>query len=572
MKSTQVLHHGKANPMSPALHRRLGQARVSAEDGSSRVTLNEFLLTANAASVDARTVVVSVGSNASPIVMTNKFQRSNVSTTIPFVTASLTGIAIGHSAHVSTLGYIAAAPFVCPNHPISVIAALLDREQLLSLDSTEPNYERTELDGAQFPLTLDGGESPSAFSLYISKHGLIARPGGNYQPFEARQTDIFASLLKASPMLRALFDSDEPKCAMQALAKTPALRRRFREILHAEGLWSEGGLRGLGREGCLNYGDTPSHWNSLPGNRSLRCTPSKDDFDRGGENCVLVNPYDHDRYLYCADHVGVHPDGRSDVFPALARVVRAPAQPRGTAGIDQVLRNAIGIELQEHALLSPARVQTNRVANRLLAPPQFTMMRVQTADLATLEQGVCLMHPLSMKILGIEDGAIVVVQAAPRGCTTAHEIRLRAYATPQDVEQRRVLLGRGGMSSRFPAASVALGVTPDLAWIFLESRARSLLHLPQHQKLATVRVRAARRYQIIREIREFLLVLVGAMISIAILFKSRPPMLIACAVVILAFVVWAVRKRLTSRLEAARIDPGARQSYETDDFNRVQGS
>jgi hypothetical protein len=362
--------------------------------------------------------------------------------------------------------------------------------------------------------------------------------------------------------LRALFDGDDPESAMVELATAAALRRRFGEILREEGLSKKSGLSDLGRQGWLNYGDTSSRWDSLPDNRSSRCTRSRDDFDRGGEHCVLVNPYDHDRYIYNADHVGVHAHGRAEIFPALARVVRTSSQARGTVGVDQAIRNAIGVELQEQVRLSPAHVHSYAMANRLLARPQFTMMRVQAADLASLEQGVCLMHPLSMKIIGIDDGAVVVVQAAPYGGESAYEIRLRAYATPVDIEQRRQSLGLGGMSSRFPSAKVALGVTPDLAWIFLESRARWLLHLEPQQKLATVRVRASRKYQVLREIREFLLILVGAMISVAILFKSTPLPFIACSLAIVAFVVWAVRNRLKSKLEAAKINSGSRQSVE----------
>src|ERR1700759_3674229 len=93
VESTEVLHGCKHHLMSPSLDRRLGQARVSTNCDPPRVTLNEFLLSKNAASVDARTVVVAVGSNASPVVLNHKFGKGNVSTTIPFVTATMTGVA-----------------------------------------------------------------------------------------------------------------------------------------------------------------------------------------------------------------------------------------------------------------------------------------------------------------------------------------------------------------------------------------------------------------------------------------------------------------------------------------------
>lgn len=137
--------------------------------------LDAALFEANAAPLDARSLVVSIGSNSSPDVLRRKFATHHqpVSPVLPLVRAQLHGIAVGHSAHVSRAGYIAAAPYLQPGECTTVWVSWLDEDQLMALDETEPNYRRIQLDGEAWPLVLDGGERPKAFSLYTSRWGVL---------------------------------------------------------------------------------------------------------------------------------------------------------------------------------------------------------------------------------------------------------------------------------------------------------------------------------------------------------------------------------------------------------------
>ena len=248
---------------------------------------------------------------------------------------------------------------------------------------------------------------------------------------------------------------------------------------------------------------------------------------------------------------------------ALARVVPDEGQPTGTVGVDQVVRNALGVELGERALLTSAYAQRNRLADTLIARPHYVMCRVQTADLAMVEQPVCLLAPLAMGILGLDGGDEVIVEGMPGPQGDVRTIRLKAHAVPGDVQQRRETIGGGQLDSRFPSARDALAVHPDLPWLFLDSVARTSLGLTG--KLAAVRVRASRRYQWSEEIRELLLLLVIAFVGLASLIRSLPVLLGALGGISLVTVL-LIRTRLRLRLRSemtGRPEPGPAESPET---------
>ena len=104
--------------------------------------LDRALARADATPVRDRNLVVAVGSNASPAVLLGKLASAGVTATVPFVEGEVVGLRVGHSAHVSRAGYLAAAPVRAPGARTSVTALLLDDEQVGCLDQTEPNYIR----------------------------------------------------------------------------------------------------------------------------------------------------------------------------------------------------------------------------------------------------------------------------------------------------------------------------------------------------------------------------------------------------------------------------------------------
>jgi hypothetical protein len=192
--------------------------------------------------LDGRQLVVAVGSNASPAVMHRKFARQGASTTIPFVTGTVTGLAIGHSAHVSRHGYIAAAPILDPSTRTAVVASLLDAEQLECLDRTEPNYDRRLVDERTCRLVLDGNESPPSFLIYASKWGVLASGG---IPFALMsQQDLYAVLRRACPPYDALLAGLDFQHAMRRFATDQNLRNQTRAAFEQSHCITPSGFEG----------------------------------------------------------------------------------------------------------------------------------------------------------------------------------------------------------------------------------------------------------------------------------------------------------------------------------------
>jgi hypothetical protein len=187
--------------------------------------------------VAERYVVVAVGSNASPAVMHRKLATSGVDGTVPFVHAEVTGLRVGHSAHVSRAGYIAAAPILTPSTRTSVVAVLLDREQLTAVDRTEPNYVRASVGGDECRLILAGGASPASFQLYMSKRGVLAPPGE--QPLGLMDQDALYAHLRqrCEPFSRLLPVGD--RAAMHRFASDEHLRDQAVEAFHRGGWVAE---------------------------------------------------------------------------------------------------------------------------------------------------------------------------------------------------------------------------------------------------------------------------------------------------------------------------------------------
>lgn len=147
--------------------------------------LDEALAQAGAAPLEARSLVVSIGSNSSADVMRRKFASYHqpVRAVLPLVRGQLHNIAVGHSAHVSKAGYIAAAPYPLTGECTAVWLSWLDDVQLMALDDTEPNYRRIQLDADACPLVADHGERPEEFSLFTSRWGVLTDGDGGKLPF-----------------------------------------------------------------------------------------------------------------------------------------------------------------------------------------------------------------------------------------------------------------------------------------------------------------------------------------------------------------------------------------------------
>ncbi len=212
-----LLHDGVFRPLEP------GRGQIGDEAG--------------VAAASERHLVVAVGSNASPAVMTHKLEDAQVDTTVPFVAVTVRGLAVGHSAHVSVRGYLAAAPFYDPSATTRLVATLLDEAQLACLDRTEPNYVRRSVHEQTCPLEVDGGQRMPAFTVYVSRWGLLGPPGGRPWPVTP-QEQLFPRLVRECAGFAALVERfPDARSAMTALAADPGLRLDVRQMLQADD-WS----------------------------------------------------------------------------------------------------------------------------------------------------------------------------------------------------------------------------------------------------------------------------------------------------------------------------------------------
>lgn len=533
--------------LSPKELRRLGQAKVDVPAKGQQKSLNFELLMSNATQVDSRQLVVAVGSNASPAVMRRKFMAEKVTTTIPFIKGIVAGLRIGHSAHVSTPGYIPAAPLVAPSASTPVVVALLDSEQMGCLNSTEPNYDCIQVSSTLCQLELEGGERPSKFMLYTSHWGVLAPPGDDALSF-ASQEEVFRTMRARCRGFSELVGAGDYHVVMERLAADESLRGAAIAAFKSAGWVVDDGFDSPRVGSGDTYGSTPSSWEPLRrSEHSFVCVPTPNRIDRRGEQCVTLHPSDAEG-LGNPSHVGIVGVQSPRLAPAPARLVLEDEQPEGTAGVDQVLRNALGTEVQELVELTPIRVRVTPISDFILSRPHFSMVRVQSADLATVEHNIGLLSPLSISILGIQDGDEVVVQGAPDSSGAVANVRMRAHAAPEEMTQRRDDISGGALTARFPSANDALGVYPDLPWIFLDSASRTKLGIGAN-RLSAVRIRASRGFQLNREFRELLLLLVLAFVGLAALI-NKAELMIGLFIVIFLLTAGIVRSRLRRRLGA----------------------
>ena len=146
---------------------------VRARSGVLRVT--GFLDGPVREDVERRTPVVAVGSNAAPAVLTAKL-GGLMGTGVPMTVATVEGLHVGHSAHVSAGGYVAAAPVRgCYRAVRAVTVCWFDEAQLERVDQTEPNYRRVPLP-ADMRCRTDAGAVTGA-QIYTSVHGVLGQDG-----------------------------------------------------------------------------------------------------------------------------------------------------------------------------------------------------------------------------------------------------------------------------------------------------------------------------------------------------------------------------------------------------------
>ncbi len=191
-----------------------------------------------------RIPVLAIGSNASPEVLADKLAgvlagAPDVPVVIEICVPS--GLAVGHSAHISLPGYVAAAPFLvrsgggddaslAPQAAYSL--GWFTGDQMAALDVTEPNYDRVALPPSIRVVSRSRNAWVSDVSVYRSRHGVLG-DNGCAQPLQS-QDDIHRWLALRLPHL--VGQSDTLSYA------DPQARERVRVELIRHGLVVPSGL------------------------------------------------------------------------------------------------------------------------------------------------------------------------------------------------------------------------------------------------------------------------------------------------------------------------------------------
>ncbi|CAN5625159.1 hypothetical protein BH23ACT6_BH23ACT6_14070 [soil metagenome] len=189
-----------------------------------------------------RLPVLAVGSNASPAVLSDKLAdllepRAGA---VYLEVCRVVGLAVGHSAHLSRPGYVAAAPCRTSLPQTDAGArggagaletayslAWLTPTQAGALDATEPNYDRLPLPPDLTARTIETQVAIQGVQLYVSRHGVLARDGRPV-PLMA-QPDAVAWLRERLTCIRDVSDVD--------LFADPNIRESVRREL-ADGGWA----------------------------------------------------------------------------------------------------------------------------------------------------------------------------------------------------------------------------------------------------------------------------------------------------------------------------------------------
>lgn len=545
--------------------RRLSQARVRIDErglpgddraANSDVPLNYVLLRLNQAPVGRRYPVLSMGATPTPSFMRQVLDRPGHSLAIPVVHAQVTGLRAGVAAGVSPWGFVPTAPILDPDATRDCYVMWLDEPQLAAADEPVPGLARVFMP-AEGPdqgvrVTLPSGETLSGCYVYVAATGYLNGPDG--KPLElAEQHELLEGLLERSARLRHTFGDTPQSWVERARA----------------GAWAAG-TEIFAEEG---WAATQPYFDALPGVDvrydgilphdpppvgAVRVRATAEPADRDGDSVVRVSRPLAER-IGAATHVLVRPavpDAAEGIDVVAAILIDEDSEATDVAELDQVVRNAIGIEVGESAWLEPAMIRRRRWLDLLIGTPNYVTGRMQVADLTTVERQVCLMDPLTLELLGVDSGEEVVLEGGLEPDGQVAQARLVAFATSPEIQQRRSDLDGGDLSALFPSSRDALGVHPDLPWMFLDRRTRDALRLSK--KLAPVRARSSRVFQLRREVREMMLLFGIAFIGVLQIISNQllqVGVLLLLVLMILGGIALRMRGRLSRHTKGGPTGP-----------------
>ena len=547
----------------------------SAESGRQVMSLAEYLRAHGLDSMENRVPVLAVGSNAAPAQLAYKFNRAGVSPAIPSLRVTLNGFGVGFVPAVTQFGYIPATLIADPALTATMFLQFLDRNQLDVMDASEgvnrtagrgesaTGYERIEINT---PIHLPHGEVLQKAYAYVGRLGVLsinnspvlsdnnrfgvevddATPSRIHSDAEgflavASQAELLQVLTATDRTLGTEFSKALGHSTRKGDQFTKALERANSLLLPYR---TPNPLVGLQPGPLFRYRDldpvTTGQLAEAPAT-SFRVMPTGDDTERGGESVALVNPAD---YLALGKPAQVAVSSRSlqsflirhnheslRAPRAIARLVSSDKVAPGTVHLDEILRIACGVHIQEAVEIVPltrarSRIRKlfDRIVDRIIGKPNFVTCRAVLASVTTMEREVALATPLTMQMLGIDAGDFAILEGV--GPSPAEEntsspalkkIRtasVRVFPLDDDTLADRRQSQGGGWLSATPRAQTALGISSDLPPLFIDSAMRTRLFGAQHgQRVGVVRLRVSRIEQVSKEGRELALVVLFSLLA-----------------------------------------------------------
>jgi hypothetical protein len=200
--------------------------------GVRDVPLDWFLRNAGGSPSASRVPVLAVGSNASPAQIRRKMANAGLPTLVPITAASVRGLAVGVSAHVSRPGYLPATPVPDAGAVSDLWVVWLDADPLRAMDATEPNYRRIRLP-ARYMMQLTPGQPVAGCWVYVSRHGHLLNASGEPRRLTDQAT-LIAALLAEIPALPPLAGTTPQEWIERT--RNAEVRDTVREVLRSAGL------------------------------------------------------------------------------------------------------------------------------------------------------------------------------------------------------------------------------------------------------------------------------------------------------------------------------------------------
>lgn len=556
---------------------RIGKSRIKwlkdlPKDIEIRGDLNALdncLLRFNTTSMDWRYPVLAYGSNASPSQLKRKFSDDRAGSIVPVIKTKIQGLDVVYSAHMSSYGAIPSTLIASPTTEITLFITFLDKMQLHIIDNTERNYDRVRISGHEFPIILESGEKLSECYAYLSKSGVLLLDNhpvrladipsklANFKP--ASEGEVLSRVVDLANHYKTTSPIKDTKDLLAKIKNTQISTSDITNLLRTNFSKLDVGIPQKSISQLNIYRDIPSSWLNENDIESFTVLPNYK--RKPGDYAIAVHSNVKSR-LNLGRYGVVEYKLDGNVFSVIASLSSSEiVKNESYIHMDQTIRSAIGAKVRERVNLYPIPDHgglPQRLIDKLI-PRKYQVMRVQLAAKIMIEKAGCLMPKIAMEIMSIEPGDEVVLESAVRDNTESdyriEKLTLRAYPTPSNVQELREKIQSGMLHSRFPDCSESFSTFPDLPWLFIDADARNTLGL---DKCSPIRLYASRKYQLMKEFREFAfliivtllsaisLVDIGDTISIAGFSLSINLVLIIPAILITALIVYlSLRRRMS---------------------------